>query len=424
MKKSLIFIAAVLACAMSVAQTSGLHIPSEKPIRPKDLPKAWTNPEVFCLQLFFDEGDSAYREADLDLLDSAYMTAFDRESPRLYTMSIEAYGDAHNYELMRARVESVYRYFTMRGHEVMPVRYAFNPIHCSCHGDTVELVRFEVPTDKQMYDCAELPDSRKILPPGIRLENSVLVTFRDNPIECLGGNSGCFLPAQDSNIRAYYTQVILKKGSIYSVRNTKDECPPPVELSIEEHLDYQQMVDRYFLVPHRRQIILPVGYIVLHSSFNRQPDECQFLSDSIFVRFPVTEEQVESGLRVFGKKYSAKGPEYKSLPTKKIKGGPVLMIQGAINPTMFDTIFLAKRIKEDEISKYLYTADSPTEQGAVTIFVKGEERYYKPFRINNKGEYDFKKPFRAMLRIVEAEEEELNEGGINSFQNDGDEELE
>jgi hypothetical protein len=285
-------------------------------------------------------------------------------------------------------------------------------------------VRFEVPTDKQIYDCAELPDSRKILPPGIRLENSVLVTFRDNPIECLGGNSGCFLPAQDSNIRAYYTQVILKKGSIYSVRNTKDECPPPVELSIEEHLDYQQMVDRYFLVPHRRQIILPVGYIVLHSSFNRQPDECQFLSDSIFVRFPVTEEQVESGLRVFGKKYSAKGPEYKSLPTKKIKGGPVLMIQGAINPTMFDTIFLAKRIKEDEISKYLYTADSPTEQGAVTIFVKGEERYYKPFRINNKGEYDFKKPFRAMLRIIEAEEEELNDGGINSFQNDGDEELE
>ena len=423
MKKSIVIIAALLFALFSMAQTSGLHIPSDKPIRPKDLPKAWVHPEVFCLQLFFDDGDSAYREADLDLLDSAYMCAFDRENPRLYTMTIEAYGNAYNNDIMRARVESVYRYFTMRGHEVMPVRYAYNPIHCSCHGDTVELVRFEVPTDRLVYDCSELPDSRKILSPNIPLTNSVLVTFRDNPLECLGGNSGCYLPAQDSNIRAYYTQVILKKGSIYSVHNTKDSCPPPVQLSIEEHLDYQQLVDRYFLVPHRRQIILPVGYVVLHSSFNRKPNECQYMTDSIFVRFPITEEQVESGLRVFGKRYTDKGAEFKSLPTKKIKGGPVLMIQGSINPTMFDTIFLAKRIKVDEVSKYLYTADSPTEQGAVTILVDGEEKYFKPFRINNKGEYDFKKPFRAMLRIVQTEEEELNENAINTFRNDGDEEL-
>ncbi len=423
MKKAIVFLVALCTIVATMAQSSGLHIPSEKPIRPKDLPKAWTNPEVFCLQLFFDEGDSAYREADLDLLDSAYMRAFDRENPRLYTMTIEAYGDARSSEIMRARVESVYRYFTMRGHEVMPVRYAYNPIHCSCHGDTVELVRFEVPTDRQVYDCAELPDSRKVLPPGIGLTNSVLVTFRDNPIECLGGNSGCFLPAQDSNIRAYYTQVILKKGSIYSVQNTKDSCPPPVRLSIEEHLDYRQIVDHYFLVPHLRQIILPVGYVVLRSSFNRRPGECQYLADSIFVRFPVTEQQVESGLRVFGKKYTSKGPEFKSLPTKKVKGGAVLMIQGAINPTMFDTIFLAKRIKEDEISRYLYLADSPTEQGAVTIVIGGEEKYYKPFRINNKGEYDFKKPFRAMLRIVPTQEEELDDNAASPFRNDGDEEL-
>ncbi len=423
MKKSVVFLAVLLVALATVAQTSGLHIPSDKPIRPRDLPKAWTQPEVFCLQLFFDEGDSAYREADLDLLDSAYIKAFDRYSPRLYTMTIEAYGNANNNDIMRARVESVYRYFTMRGHEVMPVRYAYNPIHCSCHGDTVELIRFEVPTDKEVYDCADMPSSRLVLAPGVRLQNSVLVTFRDNPMECLGGSSGCYLPAQDSNIRAYYTQVILKKGSIYSVHNTKDSCPPPVQLTIEEHLDYQQVVDRYFLVPHRRQIILPVGYVVLHSSFNRQPDECPNLDDSIFVRFPVTQEQVDGGLRIFGKRYMEKGPEFKTLSTKKIKGGPVLMLQGAINPAMFDTIFLAKRIKEEEITRYLYAADSPTEQGAVTIMVKGKERYFKPFRINGKGEYDFKKPFRALLRIVEAEEEEPAEGSLDSFRNDGDEEL-
>ena len=420
----LLFILFLALSSVAWGQQSGLHIPSEKPIKPKDLPRAWTNPEVFCLLLHFDEGDSSYRESDLDLLDSAYSVAFNRDNPRLYTMSIEAYGNGFDQDLMQARIESVYRYFTMRGHEVVPVRYAYNPIHCSCHGDTVELLRYEVPTDKQVYDCAELPSTRKILNKDIALDGALLVTFRDNPVECIGGSSGCFIPAQDSNIRAYYTQLILKKGSIYSVLNTRDECPPPVQISIDEHLDYLQMVEKYFLVPHRRNIILPIGYVVLHSSFNRQPDECTHLTDSIFIRFPVTEEQLESRLRVYAKKYSSKGMEYKPLATKKIKGGPVLMLQGALNPTQFDTVFIAKRITEDEVSKYLYPADSPTEQGAVTIMIKGEERYFKPFRIDGKGQYEFKKLFRNMLRIIEDEEEDLNETGRDVFLNDGDEEIE
>lgn len=420
----LLFILFLALSSVAWGQQSGLHIPSEKPIKPKDLPRAWTNPEVFCLLLHFDEGDSSYRESDLDLLDSAYSVAFNRDNPRLYTMSIEAYGNGFDQDLMQARIESVYRYFTMRGHEVVPVRYAYTPIHCSCHGDTVELLRYEVPTDKQVYDCAELPSTRKILNKDISLDGALLVTFRDNPVECIGGSSGCFIPAQDSNIRAYYTQLILKKGSIYSVLNTRDECPPPVQISIDEHLDYQQMVEKYFLVPHRRNIILPIGYVVLHSSFNRQPDECTHLTDSIFIRFPVTEEQLESRLRVYAKKYSSKGMEYKPLATKKIKGGPVLMLQGALNPTQFDTVFIAKRITEDEVSKYLYPADSPTEQGAVTIMIKGEERYFKPFRIDGKGQYEFKKLFRNMLRIIEDEEEDLNETGRDVFLNDGDEEIE
>ncbi len=423
-EKVLVFGFYFLLLTAATAQTSGLHIPSDKPIKPRDLAKAWTNPEVFCLQLYFDAGDSTYREADLDVMDSAYNIAFDRDNPRLYTMSIEAYGNGTNQELMKARVESVYRYFTMRGHELVPVRFAYNPIHCSCHGDTMELIRFEVPTDRQIYDCDSLPPSRLLLGKDIALQGSILVTFRHDPVECIGGENGCFLPAQDSNIRAYYTQLILKKGSIYAVYNTKDECPPPVELSIEEHLDHQQLVDRYFLVPHRRQIILPVGYVVLHSSFNRKPDECQTLTDSIYVRFPVTDEQVEAGLKIFAKKYTAKGSEFKSVPTKKIKGGPVLMIQGALNPTQFDTIFLAKRIEVDEISKYLFSADSPTEQGAVTITVGGEERYFKPFRVDSKGQYDYKKNFRALLRIVEAEDDDLESSGNDRFRNDGDEEIE
>lgn len=422
--KRIAFLVLLFAALAAVGQSSGLHIPSEKPIKPRDLPKAWTNPEVFCLLLRFDDSDSAYREEDLDLLDSAYRVAFSKDNPRMYTMSIEAYGNSRNADIMRARVESVYRYFTMRGHEIVPVRYAYNPIHCSCHGDTVELIRYEVPTDRQVYNCADLPSSRKQLNGDIPLEGAVLVTFRHNPIECIGGGGGCFLPAQDSNIRAYYTQLILKKGSIYSVENTRDSCPPPVQLSIEEHLDYQQLLEKYFLVPHPRNIILPVGYVVLRSSFNRAPDECTALTDSIFIRFPVTEEQLESRLRVYAKKYTAKGVEFKPLVTKKIKGGPVLMIQGALNPTQFDTIFIAKRITEDEVNQYLFPADSPTEQGAIAITVKGKERYFKPFRMDRNGQYEFRKLFRNMLRIIDEEEETLDPSSGDLFRNDGDEEIE
>ncbi|MBO7629564.1 MAG: hypothetical protein J6S87_06420, partial [Bacteroidales bacterium] len=143
-----------------------------------------------------------------------------------------------------------------------------------------------------------------------------------------------------------------------------------------------------------------------------------------YIRFPVTEEQVEAGLKIFAKKYTAKGSEFKSVPTKKIKGGPVLMIQGALNPTQFDTVFLAKRIEVDEISKYLYRADSPTEQGVVTILVKGEEQYFKPFRTGGKGQYEYKKNFRALLSIVEAEEDDLEPSSNDRFRNDGDEEIE
>lgn len=414
---------------MAWGQT-GLYIPTEKPLKAKQLQQAWVNPEEFCLVLQFDAGDSNYRERDLDLLDTAYGIGFAKENPRFYTITIEGYAHSADSALMAARVQSVYRYFAMRGDEGsvdretrFPIRYAYNAIHCSCKGDTVETLRYEVPVDKQVYDCRILTESRKLLNGKIPLEDCVVVTFRHNMAECIGFSEGCYLPSQDSNIRAYYTQLMLPKGSIYSVRGTRDECPPPVEISIDEHLDYKQMVEHYCLVPHRRQIILPVGYVVLHSSFTRQPGECkETMPDSIFIRFPVTEEQVEAKLRIFAKKYSDKGVEYKALPTKKIKGGPVLMIQAALNPTQLDTIFIAKRIAAEEVHTYLYDADTPTEQGAVTVVEGGEERFYKPFRVGRTGEYEFKKPFRAMLRIVEGAEEDLEEND-NAKPTDGDEEL-
>ena len=97
--KRIAFLVLLFAALAAAGQSSGLHIPSEKPIKPRDLPNAWTNPEVFCLLLRFDDSDSAYREEDLDLLDSAYSVAFSKDNPRMYTMSIEAYGKSRDGQL-------------------------------------------------------------------------------------------------------------------------------------------------------------------------------------------------------------------------------------------------------------------------------------------------------------------------------------
>lgn len=426
MKRYLTILLSMLMMMVCQAQQSGLFIPSEKPLRAMQLAKAWQDPKTFCLQLTFNEGDSNYREIDLDLLDSAYHIAFDRSNPRLYTLTIEGYGNGNDSTLFAQRVESVYRYFTMRGNSVMPVRFYENSIHCNCHGDTTELIRYEVPTDRQIYDCGTLPESRMLFNGKIPLRGTVLVTFNDNPVECLGTSGGCFLPSEDSTIRAYYTQIFMPRGSLYAVRGTQDTCPPGVNITIEEHLDPIALMERYFLVPHRRQIILPVGYVVLHSSFKRGLEECkQTLPDSIFIRFPITEQQIEAGVRIFAKKMGSKGPEYKSLLTRKITKGPMIYLQAAINASQLDTIYIAKRIDPKEVERYLYPADSPNEQGAITIVQgKGKEKmehYYKPFRLGRGGDNEYLKPFRNMLRIVEAAEEEPEQEEL--YRNDGDEEL-
>lgn len=380
---------------------SGIYIPSAKPI--KDIQKAMQNPEQFCLLLNFLDADSTLSLSNLDLLDSVYRLAFDQYNPKLYTMLIEGYGSDDS--LTQRRVDAVYHYFAHRCHSPFPVRYAVNPIHCSCHGDTIERLRFEVPVSKSVFNQGELPEARLLLNKTISVRNSVLVTFRNNPDECIGLARGCYIPRQDSTIRGYYVSMDLKRGSVYAVDNTKDSCPPPLRIDIEEHLDYHALVERYFLIPHRKHLLVNAGYIVLNSNFRRTAEECSLpLLDSIYVRIPITQEQWDNKLRIFAKKYSEKGVEYKNLTTKKIKvkGTDNLYAQVAINPAQFDTLFLGKRVQPEEIDDYFYEVESNREVGS---FKFGED-YYKAYSVDKHGDYELKKPFRALFRIIEEEEEE------------------
>ena len=395
-----VFVAVTLLPVSLQAQT-GLYVPSAKPV--KNMQKALTNPETFYLLLTYNGNAATYTESDLDWLDSAYGIAFDMENPMYYTMVIEGYGDADSV-LCANRVDMIYRYFANRSHADFPIRYARNPIHCSCNGDTVETLRFEVPTATAVYNCSELPESRLLLNGSVALNNSVLITFHNNPDECVGSARGCFVPGEDSLVRGYYASVLMAKGSVYAVDNTKDTCPGGLKISIDDHLDYKQIVERYYLIPHPKQLLVQAGYIVLGSNMARTIDECRLQQkDSIFIRIPATEEQLEAKLKFFAKVKSSRGMEYKALPTRKVPGKGALELQAPINITMMDTIYVGKRIQEKELKKYFYEVETSTEAASFTV----GKRHYVAYRPGRNGEYEMKKPLQALFRIVPDQEEDL-----------------
>ena len=403
---STLLLLAAFASAPAVAQT-GLYVPAKGPVR--NMQKALLNPEVFYLLLCYDGASATYAVGDLDLLDSAYNIAFDINNPMYYTMNVESYGNG-NEGLGRERVDGVLRYFTMRGGLPYPVRVAHNKIHCSCMGDTMETLRFEVPVTTAVYNADELPESRRTLNKSIPLQNCVLVTFRNNPDECVGSARGCYVPQEDSIVRGYYASIMMARGSVRAVDNTKDTCPTGLEITIEDHLDYRRVVEQYKLIPHRKQLLVQAGYIVIKSNWAQEMDSCpEPQKDSIFIRIPATEEQVAAKLKFFAKVKGSRGVEYKQLPTRKSPGRAELMLQAPINVKQFDTIYVGKRIQEKELGKYFYPVDGPTEAAAFRV----GDRYWVAYSVGKGGQYELKKPLKALFRIIPDQEEEENDGKEN-----------
>lgn len=400
MRRVAVLVALAVAGAIGLRAQSGLYIPSAKPV--KNMQKALERPEVFCLLLQFDGDESEYREQDLDLMDSAYRIAFAVENPNYYTMLVESYADDDG-ELGRRRADAVVRYFAMRSHAPFPIRYANNPIHCSCHGDSSEVLRYEVPLAVEVYDCGQLPEARMLLNKSVPLRGTVLVTFRNDPDECVGSARGCYTPAEDSLVHGYYASLFITRGALHTVEGTKDTCPTGIEISIDDHLGYRPIVEQYRLIPHPKQLLVQAGYIVLKSNYSRGMDECEVpQKDSIFIRIPATPEQVEAKLRFFARVKTSRGTEYKALPTRKLPGKGALVLQAPINVTQFDTIYLGKRIQENELKKYFYEAASSTEAAAFTV----GKRHYVAYRVGKHGEMELKKPLKALFRITPEQEEE------------------
>jgi hypothetical protein len=265
-----------------------------------------------------------------------------------------------------------------------------------------------VPTATAVYDCATLPSERLKLNKSIDLTNSILVTFRNDPDECIGTARGCFVPADDSIVRGYYSHLFLARGSVYSVSGTKDTCPSNIQIKVDDHLDYRTTVERYSLIPHPKQILVQAGYVVISSNYARTLDECEEpQKDSIFIRIPATPEQVAAKLKFFARVKTSRGIEYKALPTRKMPGKGELMLQAPINVAQFDTIYLGKRISEKELKDYFFEVDSPTEAASFAV----GNRFFVAYRVDKRGEYELRKALRDLFRIVPEQEEDVNPAG-------------
>ena len=97
--------------------------------------------------------------------------------------------------------------------------------------------------------------------------------------------------------------------------------------------------------------------------------------------------------------------EYKALTTKKMPSKVSLNVQAAINAMQFDTIFLGKRIQPNELNDYFYECKTDMESGSFTV----DGKHYKAYRLDKHGDYEIKKPLRALMRIVEEEVDEIDD---------------
>ena len=409
MKKLLIFLIICSALATQAIAQSYIYTPPVKkqkntPGKPKTQEPTIPYPEQFCLLVDFAAGSENYDLETLDLLDSVYRLAFDKENPRMYAVAIEGFGGDNDDTLTFNRVNNVYDYFFQRAKSPFIARITKNKIKNSCSGEGEELIRYEVPIDRKYYKMSELPQSRHTFN-NTPLEGKVLMTFKHNPEACIGGFTNCCVPSRDSLVRGYYSSVMITKGALLRIDNTRDKCPDSIDFAIEEHLNYKEVLERYCLIPHKKQLLIQVGYVVLKSNYKRDTGECvNEMPDSIFVRFPITQEQWQNKIRIFGKKYSEKGIEYKSLTTKKLASKTSVAVQAGINVTQLDTIFLGKRIQPDEIDDYFYQIKTNVEEGS--FLYKG--KYYKAFKVNKNGDYEMKEPLKELFRIELEEEDPLD----------------
>ncbi|MEA4968750.1 MAG: hypothetical protein VB048_11625, partial [Bacteroidaceae bacterium] len=235
---------------------------------------------------------------------------------------------------------------------------------------------------------------------GIDLTSKAYILVENNPEEALGKFNDYYFPMQDTTIVSKNMSMLkMPKGALGSLTHTKDTIDAQMDLSFEDYLSFEEITNNYSLVPHKRQFILKAGYFVVKS--NRQPNyetckQKENYKPEITIRLPLEMQQNEARLKFFAKTYNPNGTwEYKAVPTTKDKDRETKLeaIIGNFTAFQLDTIYVGKKVAEDEMSNYFY----PAKEGEPGAF-RALGGWLKPYKLDKRGTIIMKKDMEIMLR--------------------------
>jgi hypothetical protein len=360
-------------------------------------------PDRMEAYICFEPASAYYTEAGLDILDSIYSIAFDKANNKFYKMTIEAYDDAEpvnelTASLARDRAVMIFNYFSSREESEFIIKRTPSTYTHSCSGEMPYFIKYKMPFEFKWVNLYKKSEEER-MNNGISLVGKVHLVIENDPEGCLGEYFDYYYPSQDSVLSGNHASVTIPKGALESITHTKDTIEYTCNISYKEYLNFEDLTNNYHLIPHKKQFLVNGGYIVIDAEHQPDYHSCQnkesFLP-IVKVRVPIELHQNDARLKFYAKVYDNKGKAYyKSIPTKKEKDKETKLQTLTVDLNVFqlDTIYIGKKIEEEELSDYFYSAKEG-EPGAFPLL----GGWLKPYKLNKKGQYVIKKQMQMVLR--------------------------
>jgi hypothetical protein len=164
-------------------------------------------------------------------------------------------------------------------------------------------------------------------------------------------------------------------------------------------MSFEDLMKAYSFIPSDKQYLVNAGYIVINTDHRPDYSSCtlgDMIQPNIKIKVAVTPEQANAKLKFYAKVFKPDGSyTYKVIPTKKEKNknSSDTYLTTEITPFQMDTIYIGKKITEEELSDYFY----PAQQSDPGSF-EAMGSWLKAYKLNKRGAYILKKEMNAMLK--------------------------
>lgn len=336
-------------------------------------------------------------------LDSIYNMVFKNNTDRFYKITIVGYDDGdpiseESSKLARQRAVSVFNYFSSREETEYIVKTTASSYFNSCKGNVDCFIRYKVPFDFKWINLFKKSEQERMFN-NVSLKSKCHIIVEEDSEACLGEFFDYYVPGRDTTLFGEIAKIKFHKGSIDKTLHTKDTLKYHCTITFKECLSFENLTSNYHMVPHRKQRIINAGYFVINCPQKPDFKECvnpKNYPDSIFITVPLEEHQTKGNLKFYAKQLNNKGElEYKMIPTKRErdKETKTTFLVGTLNAFQCDTVYLGRRVPEDEMDDYFY----PSREGEPGAFYL-EDVWIKPYRLNKRGEMEMKKKMIPLLR--------------------------